>query len=279
MDRRLLDRRAFIRFAAGVPTAAVFGTAFGLVLAGSGPAAAQSPRVPGRKPGPPRLIMLDPGHGGRDPGAIGRRGTLEKDVVLDIAKQAAVSLRRGSGATVVLTRDTDVFLELKDRVALARDAKADLFISIHADSAPDAKARGLSAYTLSEKASDSFAAAIAQQENLADALGVDTSGLSADVQAFLVDLAADHTKRASVQAKQALVSGAGRDLRLLDNPMRSANFAVLRAPDIPSVLVETGFLSNREDENLLREAASRRRIADVLARELTTVMRQAPFAA
>ncbi|WP_225889841.1 N-acetylmuramoyl-L-alanine amidase family protein [Indioceanicola profundi] len=248
----------------------------------AGPASAQSVAAsgaPARKPGPPRLIVIDPGHGGRDPGAIGARGTLEKDITLDIARQMAQAISRQTGTAAVLTRDTDEFLDLKERVERARAARAELFISIHADSAPDPRARGLSAYTLSEKATDAFAAAIAKQENLADALGVDTSDMDAALQNILADLTAERVKRASLLAKQTLVSGAGKELRLLDNPMRSANFAVLKAPDVPSVLVETGFLSNAEDEKILRDAGARRRIATVLARELASVIRTAPFTA
>lgn len=278
-----MDRRAFVRFALGAPV-------IGLTVGGlaARPALAQDAgvqsalagaRAPSRKPGPPRLVVIDPGHGGRDPGAIGSRGTLEKDITLDIAKNVAVALSRQTGTRAVLTREGDEFLDLGERVRRARDAKAELFISIHADSAPDPRARGLSAYTLSEKATDAFAAAIAQQENLADALGVDTSAMDAVLQGILADLTAERVKRASLLAKQTLIAGAGKELRLLDNPMRSANFAVLKAPDVPSVLVETGFLSNREDEKSLRDAGTRRRIAAVLARELASVMRTAPFTA
>ncbi len=267
-----MNRRALLRFAAG----GCF-----LSLAGAVPTAsalAQKSSVPDRKPRAPRMVMLDPGHGGRDPGAIGARGTYEKDVTLDIAKEIARLLGRERGVSVGLTRDGDVGLALAERVALARDARADLFISIHADSAPNPRARGLSAYTLSDRASDEFAAAIAKQENLADVLGVGTHDLNPAVQAFLVDLAADRTRKGAVEAKQQLVKGAGRDLTLLENPMRYADFAVLRAPDVPSVLVETGFLSNKEDERLLRDPAARRRIAAVLARELAAVMKSATFA-
>ena len=168
---------------------------------------------------------------------------------------------------------------LAERVAIARDAGADLFISIHADSAPNRDARGLSAYTLSDKASDDFAFALAKQENLADGSGgIDLRHTRPQVAAILSDLVARHTVTASLMAKSSLVEGAGRSLRLLDNPKRSANFAVLKAPDVPSVLIETGFLSNPRDEDLLRDVAQRRRIADVLSRELADVMTSAPFA-
>lgn len=274
-----MNRRALLRVTAGGCLLSLAGLLPSApALAQGRPAAAGTGSVPDRKPRAPRLVMLDPGHGGRDPGAIGARGTYEKDVTLDIAKEMARLLRRERGVDAALTRDGDATLGLAERVTLAREARADLFISIHADSAPNPRARGLSAYTLSEKASDEFAAAIAQQENLADALGVGGGGLDPAVQAFLVDLAADRTRKGALEAKQRLVKGAGRDLTLLDNPMRYANFAVLRAPDVPSVLVETGFLSNKEDERLLRDPAARRRIAGVLARELAAVMNSAMFA-
>jgi N-acetylmuramoyl-L-alanine amidase len=239
---------------------------------------------PARKPAQPsaaaerRLIVIDPGHGGHDPGAIGMRGTYEKDITLDISLEIARRLRATRGIKVQLTRDTDVFLALADRVAIARDAGADLFISIHADSAPNRDARGLSAYTLSDKASDDFAFALAKQENLADrAGGIDLRHTRPQVAAILSDLVARHTVSASLMAKSSLVEGAGRSLRLLDNPKRSANFAVLKAPDVPSVLIETGFLSNERDEDLLRDPLQRRRVAEILARELAGVMANAPF--
>ncbi|HYE50913.1 MAG TPA: N-acetylmuramoyl-L-alanine amidase [Azospirillaceae bacterium] len=267
-----------LRVAVGVPLLG-FG---GLFPAGAASAAVREAAAPAakgapRKAPPPRLVMIDPGHGGKDPGTIGASGLMEKDVTLDIAKELARQLGRAKGVTARLTRDTDVFLSLKERVEIARAAKADLFISVHADSAPNARARGLSAYTLSEKASDEFAQALAQQENLADGLGVDLKHTDAEVAAILLDLAARHTMTAALAAKQSIIQGAGRDLALLDNPMRSANFAVLKAPDVPSVLVETGFLSNRQDEAQLRDAAKRRRIAGVLAREVSALISAAPF--
>ncbi|MFV3074294.1 N-acetylmuramoyl-L-alanine amidase family protein [Niveispirillum fermenti] len=275
-----MNRRDLIRFALGVPVLAPMAS----VTLLHAPAMAQAqdggkPKPPGRKPRPPRLVMIDPGHGGRDPGAIGARGTYEKNVVLDIAKEMARIASRTTGWQVELTRDGDSFIDLKERVRIAQKARADLFISVHADSAPNKGARGLSAYTLSEKASDDFAAAIARQENIAGGgLGVDVSGLDENVAAILVDLAARHTVTAALHAKQSIIQGAGKDVRLLENPMRSANFAVLKAPDIPSLLIETGFLSNPQDEALLRDAAARRRIAGILARELSAVMGAAPFA-
>jgi N-acetylmuramoyl-L-alanine amidase len=239
----------------------------------------KAPQKPAtRRPIAPRILMIDAGHGGKDPGAIGRSGLYEKDVVLDIARTMADSLSGMRGITVKLTRDSDKFIPLKERVRLAQNARADLFISLHADSAPDVSARGLSAYTLSEKASDEFAKAIAHQENIADIIGgaqMDTT--DQDVANILMDLAARHTKNASLQVKTDLIKTVGREWPLLDSPMRSANFAVLRAPDVPSVLLETGFLSNRKDEEVLGSRKNRKRIGQLLARELATILNNAPF--
>ncbi|QQP91034.1 N-acetylmuramoyl-L-alanine amidase [Skermanella sp. TT6] len=279
MKRRVLLQLALNAPLLGIGTSGLAGL---LVPASATAAPANGPQ---RKPEPPtaapsrRLLVIDPGHGGRDPGAIGVRGTLEKEITLDIAREIARRLRGVPGVAAKLTRDTDIFLPLAERVAIARDAGADLFISIHADSAPNRDARGLSAYTLSDKASDDFAFALAKQENLADGSGgIDLRHTRPQVAAILSDLVARHTVTASLMAKSSLVEGAGRSLRLLDNPKRSANFAVLKAPDVPSVLIETGFLSNPRDEDLLRDVAQRRRIADVLSRELADVMTSAPFA-
>ena len=238
--------------------------------------AAQKPGT--RRPIAPRVLMIDPGHGGKDPGAIGRSGVYEKEVVLDIARTLADNLSGIRGLKVKLTRDSDEFIPLKERVKMAQESRADLFISLHADSAPDASARGLSAYTLSEKASDDFAKAIAHQENIADIMGgipLDTT--DQDVAAILMDLAVRHTKNASLQVKKDLIKTVGREWPLLESPMRSANFAVLRAPDVPSVLLETGFLSNRKDEQILSTRSNRKKIAQLLARELATILNNAPF--
>ncbi|HYC03595.1 MAG TPA: N-acetylmuramoyl-L-alanine amidase [Azospirillaceae bacterium] len=266
-----MNRRVLLRIAAGAPFLGLAG------LALPGDALASQPKAAARK-AVPRVIVIDPGHGGKDPGAIGAKGLLEKDVTLDIGRELGRLLGRAKGIQVRLTRDSDEFLTLRERVRIGRAAKADLFISIHADSAPNRNARGLSAYTLSETASDEFAQALAKQENLADGLGVDIQHQDADVAAILLDLSARRVKTASLAAKQAIIRAAGRELTLLENPMRSANFAVLKAPDVPSVLVETGFLSNPKDEAQLRDPARRKRIAAILAREVTGLVATAPFA-
>ncbi|CAO3437178.1 N-acetylmuramoyl-L-alanine amidase family protein [Azospirillum doebereinerae] len=270
-----MDRRRLFRLALTLPLAA-----FPLFAVPPASASAAPERKPASKPAPAnRLVMLDPGHGGADPGAIGTLGTREKDVTLDIARAVARTLRDRHRVNARLTRDDDRFLALEDRVALTRKAGADLFVSIHADSAPSAQARGLSAYTLSDKASDAFSSRLAQQENQADRYGgLEIKGATKAVKDILFDLTARHTRNASLVARQTLVRGAGKDLRLLDNPMRSANFAVLKAPDVPSVLVETGFLSNPHDETILRDANARLVIARVLAREIAAVLTARGFA-
>ena len=266
-----MERRHFLHLALSLPLLGC-----GALLPSASLAAEKTAaRPPARR----RLIMIDPGHGGVDPGAIGTRGTKEKDVTLDIAREVARLLSGRYKVGAKLTRQDDRFLALDERVDMARESRADLFVSIHADSAPNREARGLSAYTLSEKSSDAFAAALARQENSVDRLaGADLKGTKKVVKDILLDLTARHTKRASLVARQSIVKGAGKDLRLLDNPMRSANFAVLRAPDMPSVLLETGFLSNARDEATLADPRARRTIARVLARELAGLVSRAPFA-
>ena len=186
-------------------------------------------------------------------------------------------LFRSGKARVKLTRENDRFLALPERVAIAREAQANLFISIHADSAPDSAARGLSAYTLSETASDDFARKIADGENIVDQKFGAAIHKQEAVANILYELAARQTVTASRFAKDSLVRGAGRSIRLLEQPKRSANFAVLRAPDVPSLLIETGFLSNEKDEEILKSAAERKKIAQVLARELATVLKNPIF--
>ncbi|WP_238475137.1 N-acetylmuramoyl-L-alanine amidase family protein [Azospirillum cavernae] len=264
-----------------MPVAARAGLLASSMAMAADPKSAAKPSTPARdrRPARPRLVMLDPGHGGADPGAIGTHGTQEKDVTLDIAREVARLLADRHRITARLTRNDDRFLALDERVALTRKSEADLFVSIHADSAPNADARGLSAYTLSSKASDGFASRLAQQENRADRFGgLDMKGSKQVVKDILLDLTARHTRNASLFARQTLVRGVAKDLRLLENPMRAANFAVLKAPDVPSLLVETGFLSNPKDEEILRDAEARRRVARVLAREIAAVLSNRSFA-
>lgn len=262
-----LSRRRFLRLST---------IASGMVLSLLVPTqlfAAEDRSVPLRKPKAPRLLMIDPGHGGHDPGATGLSGTHEKDVTLDISRRMIDALSAQPNIRVQLTRNEDVFLPLQERVRLSREANADLFLSVHADSAPHASARGLSVYTLSEQATDDFSKLLADHENEADLMGgMDIPPSDKEVKAILMDLAARRTRNTAQHAKASFVQALGRNWRLLDRPMRAANFVVLRAPDVPSMLVETGFLSNREDEQILRMPQEREKIARLMAKNIATIL-------
>ncbi len=207
------------------------------------------------------LIIIDAGHGGDDPGAIGPRGSQEKDIVLTFAKALDDALTATGKYRVMLTRDTDQFIILHERVKIARKVKGDLFISLHADSAPDDDARGLSVYTLSEKASDAQTEALAARENKVDIIGgMDLSGEREDVADILISLAQRETRSQSALLADLLATSLGNHVRLLPNTHRFAGFAVLKAPDIPSVLIETGFISNPAEEKLLKTKEYRQKL-------------------
>jgi N-acetylmuramoyl-L-alanine amidase len=216
-----------------------------------------------------RTVVLDPGHGGIDPGAIGLSGVYEKDLVLDAARLVAQQLDATRRYRVVLTRTSDEFVALQDRVARARTADGDLFLSIHADALPDPDMRGASVFTLSEKASDAQAAALAARENKVDLIaGIDLSRHAPEVSSILIDLARRQTNNQSIQLARHLVDDLGRDVAMLNHSHRSAGFAVLKAPDIPSALVEMGCLSNRVEERALRTPTYRRKVAAGIARSI-----------
>ncbi|NKX46388.1 N-acetylmuramoyl-L-alanine amidase [Roseicyclus persicicus] len=194
------------------------------------------------------VVVLDPGHGGVDPGAVRGEHT-EADLVLTFARELRDALRRSGRAEVVLTRDADLFVPLPTRVTLARAAGADLFISIHADALAEGTARGATVYTLSDTASDAAAEALAEQHDRADLLqGIDLHGADDVVAGVLMDLARLETAPRSAALATALVEGIGAaGLRLHPDPQGEAGFTVLRAADIPSVLLEIGFMSDARD--------------------------------
>jgi len=215
------------------------------------------------------LIVLDPGHGGKDPGAISASGYYEKHITLKMAKELKQTLEATGKYRVMLTRSDDRALALKSRVKIARDAKADLFISIHADSAKNSRAKGLSVYTLSERASDRESAALAERENKVDALiNMDFSDKTPEVANILIDLARRDTMNTSKDLANYMVSEMSRTVRVLPDTHRFAGFAVLKAQDIPSVLVEIGYLSNREEERLIRSPAYREKLAKALTKAI-----------
>ena len=213
---------------------------------------------------PVPLVVLDPGHGGKDPGAIGVSGTYEKHVAVAAAQELARRLRASGRYRVSLTRQTDDFIPLDDRVAIAQANGADLFMSMHADAVADHGVRGASVYTLSESASDPQSAALAAHENAADRFGPAAAGVSPHVAQILASLVRHETRIGSARLQRSTVTSLGASVPLLDNPSRHAAFAVLKAADIPSVLVEMGFMSNQHDEAALRQSAHRAMVASAL---------------
>ena len=216
-------------------------------------APAVRPAAPTKPVARARLIALDPGHGGRDPGAIGVRGTQEKGVVLAIARQLQALLQARGAYRVILTRGGDSYVPLRERIARAQAAKADLFLSLHADAHPDSEVRGASVYTLSEDASDREAAMLAARENRADTMaGFRFAHQPDTIAQALFSMSQRGTVNDSRRLANTIVqSFAGNGVRLLPRTHRQAGFAVLTSPDIPAALVELGYLSNPQDERLL----------------------------
>ena len=224
------------------------------------PAPEARPRRANAKP----VIVIDAGHGGVDPGASGRRAR-EKDVTLTFARELARQLRAERNYTVYLTRNRDIYIPLRQRVSIARKHNADLFISVHADAIKRRNVRGMSIYTLSETASDKEAAALARKENQSDIIaGIDFNDQPREVADILIDLAQRETKNLSVKFANLVVNKARGKTRLLERTHRFAGFRVLKAPDVPSVLIELGFLTNRNDEKQLVSASWRRKVAGAL---------------
>ncbi len=245
----------------------LMGHGFGAALLLPASAASASARI-ARHPVPVRaapLLVLDPGHGGKDPGAIGTSGTYEKHVAFAAAGELARQLRAAGRYRVCLTRENDVFIPLEDRVAMAQANGAALFISIHADAVADHTVRGASVYTLSATASDVQSARLADRENAADRYGGPaTAGVSPQVAEILASLVRHETRVASAHMQQHVVAALGQDVHLLDNPARHAGFAVLKAADIPSVLVEMGFMSNPRDEAALCQSGHRAMVVSAI---------------
>ncbi len=226
------------------------------------------PRPEKRRAGK-RVIVIDPGHGGVDPGTTGYRGTREKNITLAVARAVKARLEAKGRYRVVLTRERDIFLRLRGRVETARSAAADLFVSLHADALKNRKVRGAAVYTLSEVSSDKEAAELAARENKADVIaGVDLTHENPVVANILIDLAQRATMNYSAQFATVLVTQLRRTGKTLRNAHRFAGFAVLKAPDIPSVLIEMGYLSNPAEERLLKQPAYHRKLADAIARAM-----------
>jgi N-acetylmuramoyl-L-alanine amidase len=201
--------------------------------------------------GDPRpIVVLDPGHGGIDNGAIAANGVMEKDIVLEFTTELRDQLERSGRYRVVMTRTDDTFIPLVDRVRMARIRQAALFVSIHADAIrkSEGDAQGATVYTLSEKASDAEAARLAESENRADVIaGIDMSHEPGDVADILIDLAQRETKAFSLHLAKTVVTDMKKVARMHKHPMKSAGFRVLKAPDVPAVLIELGYVSNKDD--------------------------------
>lgn len=216
-----------------------------------------------------KIIVLDPGHGGQDPGAIGYSGVYEKNITLAMGRELKALLDKKGKYKVYLTRNSDKFIPLRERVRIARRYKADLFMSIHADSALNRSAKGLSVYTLSENASDKEAAALAERENKADVIsGLNLVEHSKEVSDILINLAQRETMNRSSEFASFMVQEMRRSVKLVANTHRFAGFAVLKAPDIPSVLLEMGYLSNSTEERLLKQQTYRRKLATATNRAI-----------
>jgi N-acetylmuramoyl-L-alanine amidase len=229
---------------------------------------------PGIKPEDPRpLIVLDPGHGGLDSGTTAPSGEHEKAIVLDFAQQLRDKLDKTGKYRVLMTRSDDHFVPLAERVQFGRSHQAALFISIHADALAnhDADAHGATVYTLSETASDEEAERLAEDENRADAIaGVDLTGEPGDVADILIDLAQRETKTFSIHLARALVNELKTVARLHKRPLKSAGFRVLKAPDVPSVLLELGYVSNAQDLKLMTSEAWQSKTADSIVQAINT---------
>jgi N-acetylmuramoyl-L-alanine amidase len=219
----------------------------------------------------PFTVVLDAGHGGIDGGARGQHGTEEKNVTLGFARELRDLLASNTNFRVILTRDDDLFLPLAERVRLARQHEADVFVAIHADTIRMHGLRGATVYTNSDTASDDLALAVARNENLSDAVaGLAVESQNAEVSDILIDLMRRETQTFSVNLAETVLGKFAGKIKLINNPHRSARFMVLRAPDVPSILVELGYLSNPQDERLLNDPKWRARAAELLMKAIET---------
>jgi N-acetylmuramoyl-L-alanine amidase len=230
------------------------------------------PPAESKPSGDPRpLVVVDPGHGGIDNGTRAASGEMEKTIVLEFSLMLRDKIEKAGKYRVEMTRSDDSFVPLADRVQFARSRRASLFVSVHADALRrgEGDAQGATVYTLSERPSDAKAAQLAEAENQADAIaGLDLSSEPKDVAGILIDLARRETKTFSQQFAKSLVGQLKRAARLHQSPIRSASFAVLKAPDVPSVLVELGYVTNKADLQSLISAEWRDRTADSIVRAI-----------
>lgn len=218
------------------------------------------------------VIAIDPGHGGRDPGSIGRDRTFEKDVALAVAKNLAARINKEPGMKAVLIRDKDVYVEHRERIAIARRAKADLFVSVHADSVKDRRAKGASVYALSLKgATDEAAMRLAQRENAADLVGgVSLAGKDEVLASVLLDLSQNAALGASLDVGEKVLNELAKVGDMHRRTVQQAGFIVLKSPDVPSILVETAFISNPAEEAKLKSQSHRDNLANAILAGIRT---------
>jgi N-acetylmuramoyl-L-alanine amidase len=255
---------------AATPDKAIGGSATAKAGAPAAPASAAAPPEPGasaaRRVNRLVIVALDPGHGGEDPGAVGPSGLREKDVVLAVALQLRDRLNNVPGMRAMLTRDADFFVPLQDRVRKARRVQADLFVSIHADAFFTPTARGASVFALSSGAASSATARwMANRENAADLVGgINVKAKDAEVMHALLDMSTTAQIKDSLRLGSEVLGQIGRLGKLHKGSVEQAGFAVLKAPDIPSILVETAFISNPEEEAKLRDERYQTQLVDAL---------------
>jgi len=216
------------------------------------------------------LIAIDAGHGGIDTGATGANSkVVEKDVTLAFAKALADRINQQKGIRAFLTRDSDTFISLSERVVIARQHGAKLFISLHADTLRQKDIRGATVYTISDRASDQLAASLAERENLSDGIaGVEIKDEPAEVTDILIDLTRRETQAFSIQLAENVLKSFQGQIVVINNPLRHAGFRVLQAPDVPSILLELGFLSNPKDEKLLTDPDWQKKTAELIAKAI-----------
>ena len=222
------------------------------------------------------IIAIDAGHGGKDPGAVGRKGTLEKDIVLSIAKKLYVLLKKEKNIKPILIRNRDIYMSLRSRINKARKHKADLFISIHADAARNKKAKGSSIYVLSQHGASSEAAKwLANKENSVDLVGgASIDDKEEDVAQVILDLSQSAAIETSLKASKIILSKLKNISKLHSENVEQAGFVVLKSPDIPSILVETAFLSNRQEEKKLRTKKFQENIAKAIKEGILEIIRK-----
>lgn len=228
-------------------------------------------------PDPRPIVVVDPGHGGPDTGAKAAGGEIEKDIVLEFSFALRDQLEKSGKYRVIMTRTDDTFIPLNERVLLARQRQASLLISVHADSVPkgENEAQGATVYTLSEKASDGDAARLAEAENKSDMIaGIDLTHEPGDVADILIDLAQRETKIFSQQFARTLVGELKGAVRLHKHPLKSASFVVLKAPDVPSVLLELGYMTNKRDMKVLTSETWRTKTAETIAQAVDQFFRK-----